>query len=306
MKDKKIFKAYIALILAQIFWGISFVWTKELLNHNFNVVFVITVRLLISFALLLAIAMATKQLEKIRREDYGKFFLLAFFEPFLYFIGENYGLKLVDASYAAIFIAIIPIIVPFGLFFFYKKRISWTVLLGVFVSIVGIAIISLGNSVVGTFNVTGVLLLLLAVFSAVGYNMMLFRLLHYKPITIIIYQNIIAAVLYVPMFLTVDKSELAAMQWTPYTVLALVMLAVFCSSIAFMGYSYAVKNIEISRANVFTNAIPVITIMFAVIIGQETLTFNKIIGMIVVLSGVLISQMISKKKGTTDKQNAVC
>ena len=301
MKDKKIFKAYIALILAQIFWGISFVWTKELLNHNFNVVFVITVRLLISFALLLAIAMATKQLEKIRREDYGKFFLLAFFEPFLYFIGENYGLKLVDASYAAIFIAIIPIIVPFGLFFFYKKRISWTVLLGVFVSIVGIAIISLGNSVVGTFNVTGVLLLLLAVFSAVGYNMMLFRLLHYKPITIIIYQNIIAAVLYVPMFLTVDKSELAAMQWTPYTVLALV-----CSSIAFMGYSYAVKNIEISRANVFTNAIPVITIMFAVIIGQERLTFNKIIGMIVVLSGVLISQMISKKKGTTDKQNAVC
>ena len=144
MKDKKIFKAYIALILAQIFWGISFVWTKELLNHNFNVVFVITVRLLISFALLLAIAMATKQLEKIRREDYGKFFLLAFFEPFLYFIGENYGLKLVDASYAAIFIAIIPIIVPFGLFFFYKKKISWTVLLGVFVSIVGIAIISLG------------------------------------------------------------------------------------------------------------------------------------------------------------------
>ena len=85
-------------------------------------------------------------------------------------------------------------------------------LLGVFVSIVGIAIISLGNSVVGTFNVTGVLLLLLAVFSAVGYNMMLFRLLHYKPITIIIYQNIIAAVFYVPMFLTVDKSELAAMQ----------------------------------------------------------------------------------------------
>ena len=73
-----------------------------------------------------------------------------------------------------------------------------------------------------------------------------------------------------------------------------------------MGYSYAVKNIEISRANVFTNAIPVITIMFAVIIGQETLTFNKIIGMIVVLSGVLISQMISKKKETTDKQNAVC
>ena len=103
MKNNKIAKAYIALILAQIFWGISFVWTKELLNNEFNVVFVITVRLLISFALLLAIAFITRQIESIKKDDRKWFFLLAFFEPFLYFIGENYGLKLVDASYAAVF-----------------------------------------------------------------------------------------------------------------------------------------------------------------------------------------------------------
>ncbi len=71
--------AYIALILAQIFWGISFVWTKELLNNDFNVVFVITVRLLISFALLFAIAIITKQLEQIKKDDRKWFFLLAFF-----------------------------------------------------------------------------------------------------------------------------------------------------------------------------------------------------------------------------------
>ncbi len=295
--------AYIALILAQIFWGISFVWTKELLNNDFNVVFVITVRLLISFALLFAIAIITKQLEQIKKDDRKWFFLLAFFEPFLYFIGENYGLKLVDASYAAIFIAIIPVIVPFGLFLFYRQSLSWTNLLGVGISIVGVSILSFGNSIAGTFSIAGVLLLLLAVFSAVGYNLILFKLYNYKPITIIIYQNIIAAVLYLPLFLFIDKAELDAMRWTPNTVLALVMLAVFCSSIAFMGYSYAVKTISIAKASVFANAIPVITIVFAFIIGQETLTFNKIMGMVIVISGLVVSQTIAKGK-VTDKTHS--
>ncbi|KGN79080.1 hypothetical protein HW49_06800 [Porphyromonadaceae bacterium COT-184 OH4590] len=303
MKNNKIAKAYIALILAQIFWGISFVWTKELLNNEFNVVFVITVRLLISFALLLAIAFITRQIESIKKDDRKWFFLLAFFEPFLYFIGENYGLKLVDASYAAVFIAIIPVIVPFGLFFLYRQRLSWTNLLGVGISIVGVAILSFGNSIAGTFSIAGVLLLLLAVFSAVGYNLILFKLFHYKPITIIIYQNIIAAVLYLPLFLFINTAELTAMRWTPNTVLALVMLAVFCSSIAFMGYSYAVKTIPIAKASVFANAIPVITIVFAVIIGQETLTISKVVGITIVISGLLISQMISKGEAT-DKSHS--
>ena len=98
VKNKRTVYAYIALVLAQIFWGISFVWTKELLNHNFNVIFVVVVRLLISFALLWSISRLTGQVERIARKDYGRFFLLAFFEPFLYFIGENYGLMFVDAS----------------------------------------------------------------------------------------------------------------------------------------------------------------------------------------------------------------
>ena len=73
--------AYIALILAQIFWGISFVWTKELLNHNFNVIFVVVVRLLISFALLWCISRLTGQVERIARKDYGRVFQLALNDP---------------------------------------------------------------------------------------------------------------------------------------------------------------------------------------------------------------------------------
>jgi drug/metabolite transporter (DMT)-like permease len=287
--------AYIALVAAVIFWGISFVWTKELLNNNFHVIFIVTTRLIISFSLLAIIFKITNGLEKIQRQDLPKFLLLAFFEPFLYFIGENYGLNYVDASFAAIFIAIIPIVIPFGLYFFYREKLKWSIIVGVLISIIGIAIMSMSNGLSFDLSLKGVLLLLLAVFSAVGYNIVLYKLLKYSPVTITVYQNLISFFYYLPLFFIIDSNELFAMNWNFHTIFCFVMLSVFCSSIAFMGYSFAAQRITISKASVFTNAIPVITIIFAVIIGQETISFAKVLGMIVVISGVLLSQFIMRK-----------
>jgi drug/metabolite transporter (DMT)-like permease len=287
--------AYIALVAAVIFWGISFVWTKELLNNNFHVIFIVTTRLIISFSLLAVIFKIIGGLEKIQRQDLPKFLLLAFFEPFLYFIGESYGLNYVDASFAAIFIAIIPIVIPFGLYFFYREKLKWSIIVGVLISIVGIAIMSMGNGFSFELSLRGVLLLLLAVFSAVGYNIVLYKLLKYSPVTITVYQNLISFFYYLPLFFIIDSNELFAMKWNFHTVFCFVMLSIFCSSIAFMGYSFAAQRITISKASVFTNAIPVITIIFAVIIGQETISFTKVSGMIVVISGVFLSQFIVRK-----------
>lgn len=290
------FVAYAVLVMAQIFWGISFVWTKELLNSGFDVVFIVVVRLVISFTLLLIFAFLTKQIEPIRRKDYKVFFLLAFFEPFLYFLAENYGLKHVDASYAAIIIAVIPVIVPFGMWAVYRQKVNPTLLVGVAVSVLGVVIISVGNGLQGNFSMLGLGLLMLAVLSAVGYNIVLYKLLDYKPVTIVLMQNFISAMLYMPiLFAMQTKESVLAMNWSVQAVMALLMLAILCSSLAFMALSYAAKRIQIARASVFANLIPVFTIIFALMMGQETLTWTKAIGTIVVIGGVLISQVKRKE-----------
>ena len=130
--------AYIAIIFSMIFWGISFVWTKELLNNNFPVFLILTIRLSISAILMLITFSLIKKLEKIQKEDIFKFILLAFFEPFLYFIGENFSMQYVDASFAAIMIALLPIASPLALFIFNKEKIGWNLLVGVVISIIGI------------------------------------------------------------------------------------------------------------------------------------------------------------------------
>ena len=52
--------------------------------------------------------LATKKFEKIKPKDYLLFFFSSFFNPFLYFIGENYGLDKVSASVSAFIVATIP------------------------------------------------------------------------------------------------------------------------------------------------------------------------------------------------------
>jgi drug/metabolite transporter (DMT)-like permease len=296
IKKLKQFYAYIAVVFAMFFWGLSFVWSKLLLNNDFNVIFIVTTRLVISFLLLFIVFRIVGKVEKVKRRDIPNFLLLAFFEPFLYFIGENYGLEFVDASFAAIFISIIPMVIPFVLRIFIKEKLQPAIIVGVLVSIVGILVMSLDNNGFSfDVSLSGVLLLSLAVLSAAGYSVMLSKVLNYSPVTITIYQNLIASCYYLPLFFFIPLDSIWTMNWNFDTMFALLMLSVFCSSIAFIGYSYAAKRISIANASVFTNTIPIVTIAFAVFIGQETLTLHKVVGASIVIGGVFFSQAVKKK-----------
>lgn len=57
-----------------------------------------------------------------------------------------------------------------------------------------------------------------------------------------------------------------------------------------MLYSYGAKIISVIKVSVFTNAIPVVTIIAAVILGQEVFSLPKILGIVIVVMGLLFSQ----------------
>jgi drug/metabolite transporter (DMT)-like permease len=294
MKAPKIVP-YIAVIIAMLFWGLSFVWSKQLIEANFNIIFILFTRLMISFLLLFVIFKSLGKVERIAKKDIWKFALLAFFEPFVYFIGENYSMKYVSASFAAIFIAVIPVVIPFGLKLFFKEKLRSKVVIGAIISILGIALISLNKNFSFDIDIRGLLLLALAVLAAVGYSIVFTFLSHYNAVTITIFQNVFAAIYYLPLLLVVGKEGIFDAEWNSQSIVALLMLSVFCSSIAFIGYSYAAQRISIARAALFANLIPVSTIIFAMLIGQESaLSWQKILGMAIVITGVVMGSRPTK------------
>ena len=71
---------------------------------------------------------------------------------------------------------------------------------------------------------------------------------------------------------------------------SIILLAVFASSGAFVLFAYAVRHLGISRANIFSNLIPVFTALFAFLIVGDKMTVRNAAGMAVVIAGLFLSQ----------------
>lgn len=295
-------KAYIPIFFSMLFWGMSFIWTKDLLNAGFTPIIIITLRLVIAAVLLYVIFKTAGKLDKIDKKDYKLFMALAFFEPFLYFFGENWGLQYLDPSIGSIIISTIPVFVPFGLYFFHKEALHWQLIIGVFLTIIGLFIISVSPNTDFSVSSKGIALMFLAVFSAVGYSVVLYKVIKkYEAITITTAQNIIGSIYYLPLFFIFEMKTLKTLTFNLSTLYPLFALAILCSSIAFICYSYSAKRLTIPKTSVFTNAVPIVTILFAVILGKEDLSVNKVVGIIVVLLGVFLSQINFKRKNYENK-----
>ena len=287
---------YLAILLAMLFWGFSFVWIKHLLINNFPVFTIVFIRLVLASAVFITVLKLQKKLQRIAREDYKDFLLLAFFEPFLYFIGEDFGLQQVDASFAAVIIALIPIVISITMYFAEHTPIRWEFVVGTFVSVIGVLMLTMSSTGHIEFNLKGTLLLGLAVLAASGYSVQLTRLLRkYTPATVTTWQNFIAIPMFLPFVLIFDIRQWPALTWDTSAILSLVCLALLCSAGAYMLYSYSVKQLTVSKTCVFTNLIPIVTLLAATAIGQEVFTAIKFWGILVIVAGVTFSQLTVRR-----------
>ncbi|MDD6184381.1 MAG: DMT family transporter [Bacteroidales bacterium] len=290
--DNKIALGYVAIMFAMLFWGLSFVWIKHLLNNNFPVFTIVFIRLVLASAVFVTLLEIQKKLQKVERSDYKDFLLLAFFEPFLYFIGEDFGLQQVDASFAAVIIALIPIVISVTMYFYEHAPIRWEFVVGTMISVVGVLMLTMSTSGHIEFNLKGTLLLGVAVLAASGYSVQLTRLLKkYSPATVTTWQNFIAIPMFLPFVLIFDVRHWGSLTWDASAVFSLVCLALLCSAGAYMLYSYAVKQLTVTKTSIFTNLIPIVTLLAAAAIGQEIFTQTKFWGIVVIVAGVTFSQM---------------
>jgi len=293
-------KPYVALVFSMIFWSFSFVWFK-IANKDYDPIAIVFIRLCIAIVFLSAFLWITGRFTRVKKGDRKYFFLLALFEPFLYFLGESFGLTYVSSTVGSVIISTIPVFAVIFAWVIYRERLKLINYLGVIVSFAGV-LIFITNSTGGIeMNPKGLALMFLAVISAVGYNMVLHRLAHqYDPVTIVNIQNIIGAILFLPLFLIFDLKDLMATGIVAGSFGSIVLLAIFASCGAFVLFAYSVRHLGISRANIFSNLIPVFTAIFAWFIVSDRLTVRNGIGMAVVIAGLFLSQAGKNRKAVVD------
>jgi len=285
-----------AAILSMIFWSFSFVWIK-IVYEAYGPLTTVLFRLLISSGLMLFFTILSRKLQKIQPGDLKMFVLLAFFEPFLYFMGESYGLKYVSSTVASVIVATIPLFSPIAAWYFYKEKLSRTNLFGLVITFFGVSLVVLDTSFNFTASPLGVALEFFAVFGAIGYASVLKGISHrYNTFTIITYQNLIGAVFFLPFWLIFEMNDFTQVAFNAKAFWAIIKLAIFASTFAFILFTYSVRNMGINKSNTFINVIPICVAVFAYLILGDQLNFHQMIGIAIVISGLFLAQINWKRK----------
>ncbi len=273
-----------------LIWGVSYIWSKQVFEY-LSPATTVWFRLIISVPFLALIIKLRGRSFNFRRNHWPLLLGVSFFNPFLYFIGESFGLNLVSPTISAVIIATIPVFTPVFAFLFLRERIKAINILGLFLSFAGVLIMLIERDAGITASLEGLGFLFLAVFSAIIYGVFLKKLTkHYGPIQIVFIQNLIGVLYFMPVVFLLEYDALSNVVLSAKWITPLILLGVFASSLAFVAFTHGVEKLGIAFANSYTNMIPVFTAFFSFMFWGENLTFDKIVGILLVSTGVLLSQ----------------
>jgi drug/metabolite transporter (DMT)-like permease len=276
----------LAALGAMLFWGLSFVSSKAILNTGFPPITMVFLRFLIASIVLIPLQRRLDPTFRLQKQDRLFLLLSALFGIFFYFLCESRGIKYTSASNAALITAVIPALTVGAEYLLFKNSVRWFQAVGIALSIVGVYFVV--QRTPGHYDraLLGNLLMFGACLSWVAYNMFS-RNLHkgLRGVNLITFQSIIGALLLFPIAL----SEMRSWSLGSLTVwLNLVYLGVVCTALSFFLYLYALARLGPVRVTSFINLLPVVTVAGGMAILGERLLPAQMIGGGVIIFGVFL------------------
>ena len=271
----------IGLIITAIIWGSGFVASAVSLEH-YTPYQILAGRFLIG--VLILCVLFYKKLKDIKKSTLIKGTILGLF-LYVAFVLQTVGLQYTTPSKNAFLTAVNVVIVPFIGFLLYKRKIDMFELVGAVMALVGIAVLSLQLS--AEVNIGD----LLTLFCAVGFAFHIFYTSRFvkdeDAVLLTIVQMAVATAL--AWIAVLFRGE------TTFTLeseglLPLVYLGVFSTTIAYLLQTVAQKFITETKAAIILSTEALWGTAFSIIILSEVLTTKMIIGAMLILVAIIISE----------------
>lgn len=290
-----------SVVFAMLCWAGAGIAVKEALVV-FSPLTLIVLRFSLAILLMLLVGLLFRGhevlgLQRVEKRDIPLFVLGGLFQPFLYFIFETYTYQsFASPTIAEAMLSTQPIMAPILAFIILREKVTRNNVVGILISTVGMLLLLLvGANNFALGNPWGVLLAIVTVSMSVGYTIILRRIpTRYSSLSIVFYVQLVALVLFYAVWGVFDRQSLqdtiAPLSADLSPVIAVGYLAVFASVTAFILFCYTVRQIGVTRANVFNNVRPVFTALLMWVIFDERLPIWKWVGIIVIVIGLFISQ----------------
>lgn len=281
MSKRKDIIADFSLILVALFWGGGFVVLKDTLN-KITPMYIMSIRFGLAFLIMSLIFI--KKLKNVRKRDFGAGFIIGIF-LFGGFATQTIGLQYTTVSKQAFLTGTNVVIVPFITWFVYKKRPDVYSLVGTALSLVGIALLTLDNSLI--INVGDLLTLICAVFFAAHISSVGYFAEHSDPIILTIIQFGVAAILFMLCAIIFESPPLS---FNNNMIFSVGYLVLFPTLLAFLIQNLAQKYTSSTHAAIILCLESVFGTIFAVIFLKELFTLKMFIGCSLILIAILMAE----------------
>ena len=290
---------YLKLILTAVFWGGTFIAGK-LISHNVDPYSAAFLRFLIaSFFLILLTIKIEGHLPKLKPDNILIIFLLGLTGIFSYNLLFFSGLNYIQANQASLIIASNPIFISLCSVVFFKEKLNPLKVIGLCLSVTGALIVISNGNLLDILKLKigkGELLIFGCVISWVAYSILGKKAMNdLSPIASVCYSSIAGTLLlFFPALFKGVFLNIAFYQ--PLEWASLFYLGFFGTVLGFFWYYEGIKQIGPIKAGIFINFVPISAIVLSFLILKEPLTPSLIIGAILVITGVYLTNIVGLKK----------
>lgn len=290
---------HLAAAFTIFIWGITFVSTKILLDV-FSPIEILVLRFVIGYLALTLVY--PRRMGLCSRATEILMMAAGLCGVTLYFLLENIALTYTYASNVGVIISIAPFFTAIlAHFFLAGEKLRLNFFIGFLAAIMGIFLISFNGIMVLRLNPIGDLLALLAAGVWAVYSVLTRKIsgLGYHTIQTtrrIFFYGILFMLPALPFF-DVNWSLKPLAQ--PVDLFNLLFLGLLASALCFVTWSLAVKRLGATKTTVYIYLVPVITVATSVLVLQERLTGLAVLGIMLTLLGLVISERQVAPGGNT-------
>ena len=280
-----------ALVVTTVLWSSAFAGIRAGLEA-YGPGQVALFRFLVASAVLAVYAALTRmRLPELR--DLPAVFLAGLLAFAIYHVALNYGEVTVSAGSASILIATAPVFTALLAVAFLGERLRVWGWVGMAISFLGSAMISLGEGGGLSLDPRAALILLAALCTSLYFVFQRPYLEKYGALaftTYAIWAGTLLTLVYLPGLLSQARTAPAG------TTLTMVYLGVFPTAIAYVTYAYAFSRMAASRAASFLYVIPIMAYVIAWLWLGEVPTPLTVAGGAVTLTGVIIVNVLGRRR----------
>jgi drug/metabolite transporter (DMT)-like permease len=248
-------------------------------------------RFMLSSLVLLGITRFRSKTQPIEKKDYWKIIGLGFLVIPFNQAAYLYGQKLTGVGHGSLLFATVPIWIFIGGLFYLKEKFILRRAVGVVFGLVGVFIIMTSGAIdLGPEYLLGDLIILVAVLAWAAYTILGQPLvLKYGAFRVTAYALVSGSIMYFPFgfyrAIIFDYQNTTFGAW-----LTVIYVALGVSVAAYVLWYWLLKYMEATKIAVFHNLQPIVASCVAFLFLGEPIGWTFIIGGIIVLTGVIITE----------------